>query len=279
MNPSTSRALNNEDPSLIEVPEKSLKRKARNPIPVGENSITENYIEGTILKKATTFLVTVPVMNIIQITKIMMVQMLMTLTDNRKKNFKRQLENAIHIGTGNNDTFIQTNYTIQNDERNLVVTDENHPNNEELQEIPNTQAVRQKKKHFSAKLKVTKKRQRNPNEGLKVKRMINRERSEAYVNCKGEFKPAKTLFTGALCPEKCRLKCSEAFTLEEREQLFTSYYKLDINSMLQMLCIKVCHLGSELVQSIIKLRLISTLLPLGENKPLFVKELSSNCIT
>lgn len=72
----------------------------------------------------------------------------------QKKAFQ-QLENAIHIGTGNNDTFIQTNYTIQNDERNLVVTDENHPNNEELQEIPNTQAVRQKKKHFSPKLKVT----------------------------------------------------------------------------------------------------------------------------
>lgn len=79
--------------------------------------------------------------------------------------------------------------------------------------MPNWQVVRQKKKMFSPKLTVTKQRQRNLNEWKKIKIIMNRERGKAYINCNGERKPAKTVFTGILCLEECRLNCRELFTV------------------------------------------------------------------
>lgn len=87
-----------------------------------------------------------------------------------------------------------------------------------------------KKKYFEPKIKVSRKRQRNPSEWKKNKAALCRQRGEAYRNYKGQLKPAKTSVTGNLCPENCRRQCSQSFTIEDRKIIMSSFYKLDINA-------------------------------------------------
>lgn len=90
--------------------------------------------------------------------------------------------------------------------------------------------VHAKKKMFSPKLKVTRKRQRKPDTWKKHKSANCRARGEAYTNYKGEVKPAKTVVSGSLCPNNCRLQCSTKFTIEQREAIFSTFHQLDVNA-------------------------------------------------
>lgn len=89
---------------------------------------------------------------------------------------------------------------------------------------------------------MTRKRQRNPDDWKKRKSKICRERGQAYTNYKGETKPAKNVVAGSLCPDNCRLQCSNAFTVAAREEILTSFYALDINA-------KNCLLFKSIIQS------------------------------
>ncbi|XP_074025535.1 uncharacterized protein [Leptinotarsa decemlineata] len=143
-----------------------------------------------------------------------------------QKKVVRQSENEVCTRQCDTDAIDDQVDVVQSGDGDLLMANENFINSEE----PQIHTVKRKKKIFSPKLKVTKKRKRNPNEWKKIKRILNRERGESYINSKGDLKPAKSVFVGNLCPDKCRLKCSEVFTLEEREQIFSSFYKLDINA-------------------------------------------------
>lgn len=87
-----------------------------------------------------------------------------------------------------------------------------------------------RKKKFQPKLKVTRKRKRNTDEWVRRKAATARQKGEAYTNYKGEIVTAKAIETQYLCPQKCRLKCSEKFTVDGRKTIFTQFYKLDINA-------------------------------------------------
>lgn len=57
-----------------------------------------------------------------------------------------------------------------------------------------------------------------------------RQNGEAYTNYKGQLVQAKSVNTQSLCPQKCRLKCSETFSVVHREEIFSQFYKLDVNA-------------------------------------------------
>ncbi|CAH1114771.1 unnamed protein product [Psylliodes chrysocephalus] len=86
-----------------------------------------------------------------------------------------------------------------------------------------------KKKYFSPKIKTSKKRKRKPEQWVKRKAALSREKGQSYKSYKGEDIAAKSVAMGNLCPDKCRLKCSDKFTIEQRENIMFSFYKLDIN--------------------------------------------------
>lgn len=87
-----------------------------------------------------------------------------------------------------------------------------------------------KKKHFSPKIKNSRKRTRNPENWKKNKAAISREKGLSYKSYKGNDIPEKSVAVDGLCPQNCRLKCSEKFTIEQREHIKSAFYKLDVNS-------------------------------------------------
>lgn len=87
-----------------------------------------------------------------------------------------------------------------------------------------------KKKKFSPKPKLSRKRAKNPDEWVRRKAALAREKGEAYTNYKGQLIQAKSVTAQNLCPQKCRLKCDEKFNIASREALFSQFYKLDGNS-------------------------------------------------
>lgn len=41
--------------------------------------------------------------------------------------------------------------------------------------------------------------------------------------------PAKVIIEGNICPENCKLSCSQKFNLEQRRAILGSFYKVDVN--------------------------------------------------
>lgn len=106
----------------------------------------------------------------------------------------------------------------------------NNPNHPEEQPAGPPAPSKKRKKSFSPKLKVSRIRPRNPNDWKRRKSAIAREKGQVYTNYKGQIVPAKSFVTGYLCSEKCRLKCNDNFTLDDRQLLFSKFYKLDVNT-------------------------------------------------
>lgn len=143
---------------------------------------------------------------------------------------------------GSDDGSLQNNSIYEDTIINELVSEEQHENekqndltifemqldqNEDVIKLP---AETKKRKIFPQKVKVTRKRQKNIEEWKAKKRAKCRESGLSYTTEKGELKPAKTVNPGILCNENCRYKCSQSITQEERESIFTSFYRLDINA-------------------------------------------------
>lgn len=78
--------------------------------------------------------------------------------------------------------------------------------------------------------KKSRKRKRDESSWKKKKAAIARERGEEYISYKEKMVPAKQVEVGLLCPEKCRLKCSDKFDVNSRREIHSRFYKLDINA-------------------------------------------------
>ncbi|CAG4973812.1 unnamed protein product [Parnassius apollo] len=87
-----------------------------------------------------------------------------------------------------------------------------------------------KRKIFPPKENKSKKRSRNELSWKKKSAAVARAKGEEYMSYKGVKVPKKTIQEGILCHEKCRLKCSSKFSLEDRQSILNSYYSLDSNS-------------------------------------------------
>ncbi|XP_072377220.1 uncharacterized protein [Diabrotica undecimpunctata] len=143
-----------------------------------------------------------------------------------------EIDNEMVDAQSNNEPMEEENDILMEDNNILVSQAKSNENivgqNEKEHILP---TVHRKKKHFQPKIKVSRKRQRNVDEWKKRNATLCRQREEAYKNYKGELKPAKNIVKGTnLGPEKCRRQCSQVFTIEDREKILSSWYKLDINA-------------------------------------------------
>lgn len=98
---------------------------------------------------------------------------------------------------------------------------------ENLQPQPETPKTKQK---IQRQVKSSRKRPRKPESWTRKKMALQRQKGEEYVTQPGALVVAKSVQQGILCKEKCRLKCSDKFSIEDRQLIFRKYYKLDVNS-------------------------------------------------
>lgn len=87
-----------------------------------------------------------------------------------------------------------------------------------------------RKKHFPQKEWVSKKKARNPDTWKRRSAALAREKGLDYISQKGKHISGKHPNFGELCNQNCRYKCSEKFDNEQRQKIFSSFYKLDINA-------------------------------------------------
>lgn len=87
-----------------------------------------------------------------------------------------------------------------------------------------------KKKFFEPKPKLSKKRQRNPDEWKRNKAAKLRQSGQEYLSQTGKLMKKKEIKKGVLCKEQCRLKCSVKFNIEDRETCLKRFYSLDKNA-------------------------------------------------
>ncbi|XP_050302852.1 uncharacterized protein LOC126740737 [Anthonomus grandis grandis] len=80
-------------------------------------------------------------------------------------------------------------------------------------------------------LKITKKRVRKPDNWKRNKAAKLRQQGKEYISQKtGKVMEAKTIKRDFLCKEKCRINCTEKFSIASREEILRKFYKLDTNS-------------------------------------------------
>lgn len=87
----------------------------------------------------------------------------------------------------------------------------------------------------------SRKRKRNVNLWKRNKNKIARNAGLAYVTYKNVAVPAKNPnVLNVLCRENCRRNCTEKFSMDQRQSLFSGYYSLDLNGKNVMLfnCIR-----------------------------------------
>jgi hypothetical protein len=123
--------------------------------------------------------------------------------------------------TFNNTANIQTQ--SDSDENGMVPIDTTQ------EEINTPNVPKKKKKVFPVKENSTKKRTRNESEWKRKKAAYLRELGKSYVTQKGVSVPEKKVQTDNLCKGICRYKCNN-FNEEHRHQIFSHFYKLDINA-------------------------------------------------
>lgn len=126
---------------------------------------------------------------------------------------------------------------VVEENRDVGISAERNDEGENIEEVrDHPPQIRQRKKHFSPKLKVSRKRQRLPDQWTRNKNHISRERGESYKSYKGVEVPSKLVEEGNICPENCKLRCSQKFDFEQRRNIFRSFYKMDINGKNAILC-------------------------------------------
>jgi len=77
--------------------------------------------------------------------------------------------------------------------------------------------------------KKSRKRVRNVNTWLRVKRKLARQSGEQYLSANGNLVKAKKPCTDR-CLCTCKLRCSEKFSVDERQQLYDIFYSMDGNA-------------------------------------------------
>ncbi|XP_046688316.1 uncharacterized protein LOC124374064 isoform X1 [Homalodisca vitripennis] len=85
-------------------------------------------------------------------------------------------------------------------------------------------------KIFNLPQKQSRKRLPMPETWKRNKAKLARECGKSYVTHKGLVIKEKIVNEGILCNEKCRFKCNDNFSIEDRKEILTSFYKLDTNS-------------------------------------------------
>lgn len=75
--------------------------------------------------------------------------------------------------------------------------------------------------------KTSRKRKRNPECWKRKKAAIAREKGIRYISQCGKVIPAKHVSENAIC--SCRLKCSSKFSTADKNNILSSFYKLDVN--------------------------------------------------
>lgn len=82
----------------------------------------------------------------------------------------------------------------------------------------------------------SRKRKRNVHLWKRNKNKMARNSGSTYFTYKQISKPAKKPnLLNFLCVEKCRQKCSEKISTEDRKTLFSTYYSLDLSGKNQLL--------------------------------------------
>ncbi|KAL4702600.1 hypothetical protein ACJJTC_016076 [Scirpophaga incertulas] len=111
----------------------------------------------------------------------------------------------------------------------------NQPSTSRIQEFinnvtDNSDNLNKKRKVFPPKDNKSKKRPRKCETWKKRAAAIAREKGLEYWSYKNSLMPKKVVKEGVLCHEKCRLACSNKFSIEEREAILKDFYSLDTNS-------------------------------------------------
>lgn len=75
--------------------------------------------------------------------------------------------------------------------------------------------------------KVTRKRIRNPEKWACNIRKQKFDRGLEYISTRKKLRPARKIISKKDCTEKCIYKCAKKISEEDRNQIFTDYYKLD----------------------------------------------------